>query len=78
MNFSTIPTAAASLRPLRLAMTVMTINAICINPSCTATGTPIFKICPIAADCGRKSSRRSEMPIFLLKITANAAATLTV
>ena len=31
--FSTMPTAAASLRPRRFAITVMTIKAICIKPS---------------------------------------------
>ena len=33
INFSTIPTAAASASPLRLAMIVMTIKAIWIKPS---------------------------------------------
>ena len=42
MIFSTMPTAAASVRPRRLAMTVMSKNEIWISPSCKATGTPML------------------------------------
>ena len=41
MIFSTMPTAAASVRPRRLAMTVMNKNAIWISPSCSAIGPPL-------------------------------------
>ena len=53
--FSTIPTAAASFRPLWFAMTVMMIKAIWIQPSWTATGNPTRKICHITFLFGRKS-----------------------
>ncbi len=55
MIFSTMPTAAASLKPRRFAMIVIMINAIRISPSCMATGIPILRICPIAQCCGLKS-----------------------
>ena len=44
MIFSTIPTLAASISPLELAIIVITINAIWIKPSCNATGVPTFNI----------------------------------
>ena len=46
MIFSTMPTPAASVRPRRLAMTVMNKNAIWISPSCSATGTPMRRMRP--------------------------------
>ena len=47
MIFSTMPTAAASVRPRRLAMTVMTMKAIWIRPSCMAMGTPTRNSAPM-------------------------------
>ena len=44
MNFSTMPTAAASYSPRPLAMMVMAMKATWMKPSCMAIGTPIFKM----------------------------------
>ena len=63
MIFSTIPTAAASVRPRRLAITVMTIKAIWINPSCMAMGKPMRRIRENIAFPGRKSRFEREIPI---------------
>ena len=54
--FSTMPTAAASFKPRRLAIMVMTMKAIWINPSCMAIGNPIFKRPPIMLRTGFKSA----------------------
>ena len=78
MIFSTIPTAAATLSPLRLAMIVMMINATWINPSCAAIGTPILSTCPIVTRSGRKSALFTEIPVFFFKITKSDTATLIV
>ena len=42
--FSTMPTAAESVRPRRFAMTVRIINATWISPSWSETGTPMDSI----------------------------------
>ena len=55
MNFSTIPTAAASFSPRRFAITVMMMKAICISPSCVAMGKPIRRIRPSTALSGTRS-----------------------
>ena len=75
MIFSTIPTAAASVSPRRLAMTVITMKEIWINLSCTEMGTPIFKIASITGFCGRRSAFASGM-VLLRTITARLIATL--
>ena len=75
MIFSTIPTAAAPVSPRRLAMTVITMKEIWINPSCTEMGTPIFKIASITGFCGRRSAFASGM-VLLRTITARLIATL--
>ena len=77
MIFSTMPTAAASVRPRRLAMTVMNKNAIWISPSCSAIGTPMRRMRPMIARCGRKSSRVRAMPPRAPRMTASDTATLT-
>ena len=77
MNFSTTPTAAASVRPRRLAMTVMIKNEIWIKPSCMATGTPTRRMRPMMARRGRKSlfcSCTPSSPRF--KIAASETTTL--
>ena len=55
INFSTIPTAAASISPRPLAITVMTIKATWMKPSCRATGTPMLKIRAMPRRCKRRS-----------------------
>ena len=77
MTFSTMPTAAASFIPRLLAMTVMTMNAIWISPSCSATGIPIFRMLPSTARRGLKSARDTAMPVCRRRITASDTATLT-
>ena len=78
MTFSTMPTAAASFRPRWLAMMVMRMKDTCIKPSCSVTGTPTRKMGPITSRRGRKLSLRSGSPVFCRRMTASAAATLSV
>ena len=73
MIFSTMPTAAASVRPRRLAMTVINKNAIWISPSCSATGTPMRKMRPMTARRGRRSLRVRAMPSRSRRMTASAS-----
>ena len=75
--FSTMPTAAASVRPRRLAMMVMTMKETWMKPSCKAMGMPIFSRRPITARSGRRSAFVREMPVFRLTITRRDTATLT-
>ena len=77
MIFSTMPTAAASFNPRRLAMIVITMKAIWIRPSCRAMGTPIFSSRPITGLSGRKSVFFTEIPLLRLKITVRERMTLT-
>ena len=77
MIFSTMPTAAASVRPRRLAMTVMNKNAIWISPSCSATGTPMRKMRPMTARRGRRSLRVRAMPSRSRRMTTSDTTTLT-
>ena len=76
--FSTTPTAAASFTPRLLAMTVITMKAICMHPSCTATGRPIFTISPSTDFLGTKSFFAILSPVFILLIATNDIITLNV
>ena len=76
MIFSTMPTAAAASSPRRLAMTVMTMKAIWISPSCAATGTPMRSSRPIVSRWGWRSRRSRLMPDFLRSITTSEKTTL--
>ena len=78
MIFSTIPTAAASVRPRRLAMMVMMMNEIWIKPSCKVTGMPIFRIFFITAPSGRRSPFWMRTPMSRRRMTKRDTATLTV
>ena len=60
MIFSTMPTAAATLTPLALAMAVITRKEIWISPSWKAMGTPTERIPPIVF----RSKERSSLPTF--------------
>ena len=64
MNFSTMPTAAASVSPRIFAMMVMTRKAIWMNPSCREMGTPMRKSCPMTFCRGRKSDQAIAMAFF--------------
>ena len=55
MNFSTIPTAAASFSPLPFAITVMAMNAIWMKPSWSEIGTPVLSIPDIVRRSGLRS-----------------------
>ena len=76
MIFSTMPTAAASFSPRRLAMMVMMIKEIWINPSCKAMGTPIFSSLPVALFCGLKSVLESPRSFLRFMITDKDTTTL--
>ena len=76
--FSTRPTAAASTSPRWLAMTVININATWMQPSCTATGTPILRMLPSTSGWGRRSLRLTWMFVRRLLSHTSARATLAV
>ena len=76
MIFSTMPTAAASVRPRRLAMTVISKNEIWISPSCKATGTPMRRMRPMTLFCGRSSLLCSRMPLLRRRMTPSETMTL--
>lgn len=78
INFSTMPTAAASISPRWLAMTVMARNEICMNPSCMAIGTPIFRMCLMTSFCGRKSERDMSITPRWRRIDVMAKSTLVI
>jgi len=77
ITFSTMPTAAASVRPRWLTMTVMKIKAIWIRPSCRAMGTPMDSSFFITGFWGRKSSFCRGRPFFCLFIMPKDTPTLT-
>ena len=64
ITFSTIPTAAASVRPLLFAIIVIMINATWIRPSCIAIGKPIFNSLPMVSFLGLKSLFFTVIPVF--------------
>ena len=57
-------------------MTVMTMKAIWISPSCAATGTPMRSSRPIVSRWGWRSRRSRLMPDFLRSITTSENTTL--
>ena len=76
MIFSTMPTAAASVRPRIFAMTVMTRKATWMKPSCSEIGTPMRRRRHSTGRSGRKSCRVSAMPARPLFTWARASTTL--
>ena len=78
ITFSTIPTAAASVRPLLFAIIVIMINATWIRPSCMAMGKPIFNNLLIVSFLGLKLPFFTVMPVFPLINMVRATITLTV
>ena len=78
MIFSTIPTAAAVSSPRLFAIIVIIIKAIWINPSCSATGIPIFNNRFIVFLSILKSFLEREIPVFFFIITTRAISTLIV
>ena len=78
INFSTMPTAAASSSPRILAMMAIRIKETCIKPSCSATGKPIFKMSESMFLCGLRSvALRSNTSLCRL-IAMKAKSTLMV
>ena len=59
-------------------MTVMNINATWMQPSCTATGTPILRMLPSTSGWGRRSLRLTWMFVRRLLSHTSARATLAV
>ena len=78
ITFSTIPTAAASVRPLLFAIIVIMINATWIRPSCIAIGKPIFNSLPMVSFLGLKSLFFTVIPVFPFINMVRATITLTV
>ena len=76
MIFSTMPTAAASVIPRSLAMTVITRKATWMNPSWRAMGTPIRSSFRITSQRGLSCSLASVIPSRYRRIIKSEMATL--
>ena len=59
-----------------LTIIVIMMKEICMKPSWSVIGTPIFSICPMTARFGRRSPRETEIPLSRRVMTKSARATL--